>query len=77
MDSGWAPPPRLLIVCEQSVVSSGLQVLLEEFPDRVELLAGESAERHAADPDIVLYDVLRLRETGTPRKRSITCCTAR
>jgi DNA-binding NarL/FixJ family response regulator len=61
MESGWSPPPRLLIVCEQPVVTAGLRVLLEAHPDRVELLDDASGLRHAADPEVVLYDVLKLR----------------
>jgi DNA-binding NarL/FixJ family response regulator len=64
MKSGWSPPPRLLIVSEQDVVAAGVHALLEQHPDRVELMRTPDRAGQPADPDVVLYDVLHLMAGG-------------
>ena len=64
MESGWSPPPRLLMVSEQDVVAAGVRALLEPYPDRVDVLP-TGGPPPSPDPDVVVYDVINLRSGKT------------
>lgn len=64
MAAGPAPSARLLVVSDHDVVTAGLEALLRPYQERVELLDADPRSFALTEPDVVLYDVLRLVERG-------------
>lgn len=56
-------PVRLAIVTRQEIVARGLTAMFADFPNRVVVLALESAWSKAVSVDVVLYDTLGLHNS--------------
>lgn len=64
MAAGSAPAARLLVLSDHDVVTVGLEALLRPYGERVEMLDADPWSSARTEPDVVLYDVLRLVERG-------------